>query len=94
MNGTFTVEQEHALGAIVREAMEEADDCRVERLEEAIFGNGGEGLKSRVKAMETEVNATGVVSGFVPGAEPVLLVDDREVSPGEIKEVRMAAESV
>lgn len=45
-------------------------------------------------AMEPEVNATGVVSGFVPGAEPVLLVDDREVSPGEIKEVRMAAESV
>lgn len=33
--------------------------------------------------------ASGVVSGFVPGAEPVLLVGGREVSPGDIREVRM-----
>lgn len=31
----------------------------------------------------------GVVSGFVPGPEPVLLVNGREVQPAEIKEVRM-----
>ncbi len=38
---------------------------------------------------QPEVYASGTVSGFVPGDEPILLVGDREVSPSEIKDVRL-----
>ena len=35
--------------------------------------------------------AAGIVSGFVPGPEPTLLIGNREVNPGDIKEVNVAA---
>jgi len=40
-------------------------------------------------ALSPQGFAAGIVNGFVPGAEPMLLVDGREVSPGEIREVRL-----
>ena len=39
-----------------------------------------------------QVFAAGVVNGFVPGADPVLLLGGREVSPGDIKEVRAVSQ--
>ena len=35
----------------------------------------------------------GVVSGFIPGDDPVLLVGGKEVSPADVKEVRVAPET-
>ncbi len=37
------------------------------------------------------VYASGIVSGFVPGPEPVLLINGNEVDPADIKEVRAVA---
>ena len=34
-------------------------------------------------------NVAGIVTGFVPGADPILLVGDREVSQGDILEVNL-----
>lgn len=39
---------------------------------------------------QLDAATSGIVSGFVPGAEPVLLVGDREVSPADILAVEMA----
>lgn len=36
------------------------------------------------------VSAAGIVSGFIPGPDPVLLVNGQEISPADIKEVRQA----
>ncbi|NLF25424.1 MAG: hypothetical protein GX589_07170 [Deltaproteobacteria bacterium] len=56
---------------------------------------GGE-FKVKINALSTgglalnpQGFAAGIVNGFVPGIEPMLLMDGREVSPGEIKEVRV-----
>ncbi len=38
----------------------------------------------------TKAQISGIVSGFVPGAEPKLLIGSREISPSEIKEVGLA----
>lgn len=38
-----------------------------------------------------EASAIGIVNGFIPGPEPLLLVDGREVTPAEISEVRLPA---
>ena len=40
-------------------------------------------------ALEPQVFAAGIVTGFVPGADPTLLLGDREVKPSEIKEVNV-----
>ncbi len=40
---------------------------------------------------ETEVSVAGVVSGFMPGENPTLLLGDREVSAADIKRVQVAA---
>lgn len=52
----------------------------------------------RIKAQSTtgaefepQVYAAGVVSGFVPGPEPVLMLGNRQISPSEIREVAIAA---
>ncbi|MCB0336285.1 MAG: hypothetical protein KDD62_08260 [Bdellovibrionales bacterium] len=39
-------------------------------------------------AIGVSASVAGIVTGFVPGAEPTLLLGDREISPAEIKEVR------
>ena len=36
--------------------------------------------------------AAGVINGFVPGEDPVLLMDGREIGLGEIKEVRLPSQ--
>lgn len=33
----------------------------------------------------------GIVNGFIPGPDPLLIVDGKEVSPGQIREVRAVA---
>lgn len=38
---------------------------------------------------ETHGRVAGIVKGFIPGPEPVLLVGEREISPEEIAEVRV-----
>ncbi|MDC0358837.1 hypothetical protein OAO01_08480 [Oligoflexia bacterium] len=43
-------------------------------------------------AFEAEVHVAGVVSGFVPGPEPMLIIGKREASPSEILEVGVADE--
>lgn len=39
---------------------------------------------------DVEVFAAGIVTGFVPGADPTLIVGDKEVKTTEIKEVNLA----
>lgn len=48
-----------------------------------VSANGTDGLTHT-----PAVHASGTVSGFVPGPEPVLLVNGREVSTADIREVR------
>ncbi|MCB0332401.1 MAG: hypothetical protein KDD55_02810 [Bdellovibrionales bacterium] len=38
---------------------------------------------------QTTANVSGIVSGYVPGPDPVLLVGDREIGTSEIQEVRV-----
>lgn len=38
---------------------------------------------------QASANVSGIVSGYVPGPEPVLLVGDREIGTSEIQEVRV-----
>ena len=40
-------------------------------------------------AFETKGNISGIVSGYVPGPDPVLLVGNREIYTSEIREVRV-----
>ncbi|MCB0319505.1 MAG: hypothetical protein KDD60_01185 [Bdellovibrionales bacterium] len=47
------------------------------------------GLSEDGTKIEPEVSVAGVVSGFVPGPNPVLLVGDREVSTTDIKRVQI-----
>ncbi|RMG40496.1 MAG: hypothetical protein D6719_10855 [Candidatus Dadabacteria bacterium] len=49
-------------------------------------------LGSNGNVSEPDVQVSGVVSGFVPGPEPTLLVGNREVTPGEIEAVYMSEE--
>lgn len=51
-----------------------------------VSANGTDGLTHT-----PAVHASGIVSGFVPGPDPVLLVNGREVAPAEIREVRSIA---
>ena len=44
-------------------------------------------------AIETKGRVSGVVSGFVPGPEPTLIVAGREINPSEIVQVRVAEEA-
>lgn len=42
------------------------------------------------QGQKIDVFAAGIVNGFIPGAEPVLLVDGREIGLADIREVRVA----
>lgn len=46
--------------------------------------------KANGTTSEVDAYAAGVVSGFIPGADPVLLVGNREVHLSDIREVRVA----
>lgn len=46
-------------------------------------------LDAQGGAFEPDVKVAGIVSGFIPGAEPVLIVGNREVTPSEVVEVKM-----
>jgi flagellar basal-body rod modification protein FlgD len=41
---------------------------------------------------EADAKVSGTVSGFIPGPEPTLLVGNKEVSPADIVEVKVAGE--
>ena len=53
----FTAEQTWALKALIREAIREANehDERVAALQECVFGNGKEGLKTTIVRMQKDV---------------------------------------
>lgn len=55
----FTPEQTWALKALIREAVREANDHdeRVDKLEDCIFGNGSDGLKTCVTELSKDVSS-------------------------------------
>lgn len=65
-------------------------------LEEADVAPGEYTVKAKAvsasgNAFDPDVHAVGVVTGFVPGPEPKLIVGNREVTPSDILEVRLPA---
>ncbi len=83
-----TVQETESIGALEK-------GSHTVSLNGLIAGNGE--YQARVVAVgpdgarkDIEANVAGVVDGFVPGPEPVLVVGDREVSTADIKKVQLA----
>ena len=56
--------------------------------------NGDYGFKLVAAAVnggtfEPRGRVSGIVSGFVPGPDPMLIIDGKEVSPGKVTEVSL-----
>ncbi len=55
------------------------------------FGIKVRGTATTGGQLNPEAFASGIVSGFIPGADPKLIVDGREIGTSDIREVRTAA---
>ena len=91
LDGSGIVKEEVSLGAM--SAGKQAVELTGLSSSPGDYSVVAQAVTAQGTALEPEVNVSGIVSGYVPGPDPTLLVGNRPISTADIREVRIPSAS-